>query len=701
MTQTASTTSFFRSSLKEKLKNKRFWTILIITNLLSGPLFVLNNYYYDIQSRSSLWISILASIVVGALALVIPLNLFDYLYQKTKIDDVLKLPLTRRELFFSDYLSGLILYIIPIFGQFIISMILLLLRTTKFVNYFLKNNVTMDDSFHKVLRLAFFTYLFIMIGLIFLYTLTVLVLSCVGNTFEAITASLYVNLLIPGVIYSVGYLLLNRLFGISFRILFQRLIYFTSPGGILLYLGTNLNRLLYSATGLWTLFLAFLMTLAMLWLSYRNFIRRKAESVGTGFVNRIFYYFIMTSLTFLLAAYFYQMNINFITSLSLLAFIFLTFEVITNRGFQKFYRSIVRFAIISAIAGCSIFVVDKTELFGIVYRTTDITNINSVTIRYNGALDPETNTYDYSVTLKDPENIKAVLAFHQRVLEDYEESKKTNAVVTPLESKYAEGPATETKEVTLNRYNNLYLTTYDIEITFDVKNGIDYTRFYSVRFDQRMLLASIDLSEEFIDQFIKQNSKLEKAKITDVFDFSSIDLSKEKTKELYQCLAKDMKNLTMEEYLTPKNTTRYKIGKIPVLESYSETLAFFADNYVNLSTVTAENNYNRILIEGNFGIAAPTNEWFDNPLYYYGNYSYYTKIYPEYASQEQIELFKDEIINLLEHAQYQYITTTPCYRIMVGDWSYVIPPEYSDLAEELYNKLFINKYNKRELKSMP
>jgi len=236
-------------------------------------LFVLNNYYYDIQSRSSLWISILASIVVGALALVIPLNLFDYLYQKTKIDDVLKLPLTRRELFFSDYLSGLILYIIPIFGQFIISMILLLLRTTKFVNYFLKNNVTMDDSFHKVLRLAFFTYLFIMIGLIFLYTLTVLVLSCVGNTFEAITASLYVNLLIPGVIYSVGYLLLNRLFGISFRILFQRLIYFTSPGGILLYLGTNLNRLLYSATGLWTLFLAFLMTLAMLWLSYRNFIR--------------------------------------------------------------------------------------------------------------------------------------------------------------------------------------------------------------------------------------------------------------------------------------------------------------------------------------------------------------------------------------------------------------------------------------------
>lgn len=691
MTQTASITSFFGISLKEKLKNKRFWTILIITNLLSGPLFVLNSYY--IESRSSLWISILASIVVGALAFVIPLNFFDYLYQKTKIDDVLKLPLTRRELFFSDYLSGLILYFIPMLGQYIISVILLLLRTTKFVNHFMRHSVTID-GFHSVLRLVFFSYLFIIIGLIFLYTLTVLVLSCVGNTFEAITASLYVNLLIPGVIYSVGYLLLNHSFGISFQTIFEKLINFTSPGGLLIYLANHQNSSLYSATGLWTLFLTFLMSLGMLWLSYRNFVRRKAESVGTGFVNRIFYYFIMTSLTFLLAAFFYHLNINFITSLSLLAFIFLTFEVITNRGFQKFYRSIVRFAIISAIAGCSILVINKTEVFGIVFRTTDIANMKSITIRYHGVLDTYTN--DYSVTLKDPENIKTVLAFHQRVLDDYKESKQTKVdtnmlmvpVPTTLESKY---PTTETTEALPNEYYNIYLPTYNIEITFHVKNGIDYTRTYNVNFNQKMLLASIDISDEYIDQLIEQQySYKNTVTITDVFDYSirHYPMREEKIKELYQCLAKDMKNLTLEDYLTPSMPTRFKIGEIPVLESYTETLAFFANNYVNMNTFNSETIYNRILIESSFGIIAPIKAANNNQLYSYGYPSYVYSESPRYTNSEQIERYKEDIINLLEHAQYQYITTTPCYRIIIGKWTYVIPPEYSDVAAELYNKLW-------------
>ncbi len=689
MTQTASITSFFRISLKEKLKNKRFWTILVITNLLSGPLFVLNNYYFE--SYSSILISILASLVVGVSGIVIPLNFFDYLYQKTKIDDVLKLPLTRKELFFSDYLSGLILYVLPMIGQFLISMTLLLLRTTKVVNYLLRDNVIMNDSFQRVLRIAFFTYLFLLVGLIFLYTLTVLVLSCVGNTFEAITASLYINLLIPGVIYSIGYLVLNRLFGISFRTLFQQLIYFTSPGGVLGYLYTHLNTLLYSTTGLWTLFLALIMTVGILLLSYRNFVHRKAESVGTGFVNRIFYYFIMTSLTFLLAAFFYQLNINFITSISLLAFIFLTFEVITNRGFQKFYHSIVRFAIISAIAGCTIFVVDKTEGFGIVYRTTDISNINSVTIRYHGVLDPGTN-YDAPITLKDQENIKAVLAFHRRVLDDYIESDKTNTntamikvpIQSAIESKY---PEASVPEAIPEEYYYTYLPAYDIEITFDVKNGVDYTRAYRVSFDQRMLLASIDLSDEYIDQLLGLYSNQDKIMITDVFDYSGIryPMSKEKITELYQCLAKDMKNLTMEQYLTPNKPTRYILGEIPILESYTETLAFLENNYVNLNILTTELIYNRTLTESNFAITAPMTN--GNQLYYYGYYSDSSIDSPRYANSEQIEEYKEDIINLLDYAQYQYITTTPCYRILIGRWFYVIPPEYSDLAAELYNKL--------------
>lgn len=691
MTQTASITNFFGISLKEKLKNKRFWTILIITNLLSGPLFILNYYYFE--SESSIWISILASFVIGVSALVIPLSFFDYLYQKTKIDDVLKLPLTRKQLFFSDYLSGLILYLIPMIGQFLLSMILLLLRATKFVNYLLNDDVTMDDSFHKVLRFAFFTYLFIIVSLIFLYTLTVLVLSCVGSTFEAITASLYINLLIPGVIYSVGYLLLNRLFGISFRTVFQQLIYFTSPGGLLFFLADNLNSFLYSSTGLWTLFLAFVMTLGILWISYRIFVKRKAESVGTGFINRIFYYFIMTSLTFLMAAFFYQLNISFITSLSLLGFIFLTFEVITNRGFQKFYRSIIRFAVITAITGCSIILIDKTEGFGIVYRTTDITNINSITIRYNGILDTYSNAYDDSITLKDPENISAVLTFHQRVIDDYKESKNSNEnsnmvrvpVQTTLESKYL---GVSTKETVAEEYYYISLPTYDIEITFDVKNGIDYTRFYSVSFDQKMLLASIDLSDEYIEQLEKRSSNSGSVLITDVYDYSSVryPMTDEKIKELYACLAKDMKKITMEEYLTPTNPTKYIIGDIPILESYEETLRFLSDNYVNLNLST-EIIYNRTLLDGNFGITAPFKTTNDNPIYYFGNYAYSTAESPRYANSLQIEQYKEEIIALLEHAQYQYITTTPSYRIIIGKWSYVIPPEYTDLAADLYNKL--------------
>ncbi len=689
MTQTASITNFFGVSVKEKLKNKRFWTILVIANLLSGPLAILNYYYFDLSS--TIWIAILASLIIGVLAIVVPLNSFDYLYQKNKIDDVLKLPLTRKQLFFSDYLSGLILYIVPIIGQFVLSMILLSLRATKFINSFFKYDVTMNESFFRFLRMAFFAYLFIIIVLMFLYTLTVLVISCVGNTFEAITASLYINLLIPGVIYSVGYLLLNSLFGISSQSLFELLIYFTSPGGLLTFLSTHLDSSLYQATGIWTLFLSIIVILGILWLSYRNFVRRKAESVGTGFVSRIFYYFVMTSLTLLLAAFLYQLEVNFITSVSILAFIFLTFEVITNRGFQKFYQSILRFAIISAIAGCSIILIDKTEGFGLVYRTTDIANVKSVTIRYSGIYDSDTYAYDSSVTLKNPENIKAVLEFHQRVLDDYKESQKStkNPNLINVNQSTSNRNYIDTAVTTPEEYYYVSLPTYDIEISFDVKYGIDYKRSYNATFDQRMLLASIDLTDEFIDQLVAQYYNRNSVNISDVFYFSDINypMTKEKIKELYNCLARDMKNLTEEEYLTPAKQTRYKIEDIPILESYTETLAFLENNYVQTNTFTTEMIFNRTKQEGGLGIAAPSKVMNDNNSYSYGHFSYLATTPLRYASSDQMETFKEDIITLLEHAQYQYVTTTPCYRILIGRWYFVIPPEYSDIAAQLYNNL--------------
>ena len=57
-----------------------------------------------------------------------------------------------------------------------------------------------------------------------------------------------------------------------------------------------------------------------------------------------------------------------------------------------------------------------------------------------------------------------------------------------------------------------------------------------------------------------------------------------------------------------------------------------------------------------------------------------------------ISSFDDNVQRLLEVAQAQYMTDQPSYKMVVYGEQYIIPMEYSDLAETVINNNTIPDY---------
>ena len=112
---------------------------------------------------------------------------FSYLHKRSGTDITLSLPLSKKQLFFADYLSGLLTYIIPYIAVVILTMPVWFIRserkTAPFDNpmpedliHFSPNNYVLP-SLGFILKLE----LFILLTMIFIYTFTVLITICCGT----------------------------------------------------------------------------------------------------------------------------------------------------------------------------------------------------------------------------------------------------------------------------------------------------------------------------------------------------------------------------------------------------------------------------------------------------------------------------------------------------------------------------------------
>lgn len=666
-------------NFKQKAMDVKLFIVLMILNLMAFPYTMISTLRND--NGYSIFISFIAYALIFACGIFIPLQKFQYMNQKSKVDMVYALPLTRKQQFLSDYFAGLTLYVIPYFLQMLLTQIILFVLRKIKVGHNFNSYRTLTIYEHQSL----FKFMFIaFLMMVFLYTLTVFIISCTGSLFEAITASVYFNFIIPLFFYTLNNNIIGSLYSISENALIYKILERTSPIGGLVYLFSQSNELQIS----WLLAYLFVILLIFL-LSLKIQTKRLAEEVTKPFVVTAFYYTILASIVFIIGSLLYKQGIGYLNLFVILSVVFFIFEVITNRGLNKMLRVFTRYVVILSSVLLFLFVFKTSDGFGLAYRTSNASNLKSITLTYDGILHQDEYQYN-SVTLKDPKNIEYLLKFQDSQLKKLDQVKQRAKANNMIHVKMYELGIKDNEIDSVSSPDYIVDTTTRIDFTFDLKFGMDYSRYYDTTLEDLLMLAPIELSGEYIDQMIERFNERSNIYISDIYSTKSFNLNKTRSsvyKGLLEALRKDLKEIPLDDYLKPNTSTCMKLyfdnaPEISVHPSYTNTIQFLKDNdlYITLN----ENDYKSLLSTRNVFLVTPENE-----SEYRSNYYTSKEDYQSITQQCQITELTDDVATLLENAMYQYVTDEPCYYLFVDQYRYVIPADYNEVASRVYSE-FMN-----------
>ena len=183
----------------------------------------------------------------------------------------------------------------------------------------------------------------------------------------------------------------------------------------------------------------------------------------------------------------------------------------------------------------------------------------------------------------------------------------------------------------------------------------------------------------------------------DVMYAKKIKMNESFYNELRDALAADREALTADEYFRPCSDRKYSISVthilwgLPIDGSWTETMKVLAAHNCfdalddDLDELLDESNreYTRtIAVERNSessqsSLLYRAKEGVSNKEYYGG-----------LASDSNIRYvvhYSEDLRKLVEVMQFRYITDEVMYSIRINGNSYPIPPEYSDIAERVFN----------------
>lgn len=741
MTVKASTnrlfTKNFLTNFTYKIKsNFRVMIILFVLHLVAAPLNLINLIVYKLRlgqyelavlagntdlSRPDMnriypVIGVVTTVLAAVSVLIVGMSIFNYLYRKSVVDMTLSLPMTTTQRFFSDFLAGGFVYIVPFLAASVLSLL---------INACGASIVADWDSGLEYPHMTSTLITLIIAGffiLLMAYTLTVLVHTCCGSTFEVLGYTILANGLIPATIAVMGYIFLGNLYGIDLSTNILPLIEKTSPIGGVIMLFSDLDNYYYANSGTveyvrleasWLIPYILITVLFFVGAFFLNKYR-KAEQVSKPFVYKAFYYITITALTFCIGVLFTMENLlNNITPLIIItAVIYLIFEVITNRGFRKLYLSALRYVLtIAAVIGLSLSI-KITDGFGAVKRIPDAKDVKSVQMNYGGIFNQFGEDSDTFASYTNPENIEAVLRMHKRVLENYEEEVRVTdeySGQTTFNGSYL------VASDTLNNADNIITS---VRLTYHLKNGQHFTRIYSLSAEECIQMLSVDTTDEFKENhiaamieyynmrkkyYVNSDPNSNTFAYLEALPYANGKVSKidnSRMDELILCLAEDIRSLSAKEYFTPTSDVLGYIifgGKrIAINDNYSNVLLFLKKYGISLPTDTFNHDSLQDALDSNALWLIPPEESKmtvdDTDYYFTSNQKYYYGkdiLYDEYGNQLTVlpvPQNNEKLLELLKHVQVNYLTTEPCYSVFLNGETYIIPPKYNALAEELYRE---------------
>lgn len=496
-----------------------------------------------------------ASLLLGFL---FATGVFDYLYKKARVDMTYALPINTPQRFFSDFLTGAAMYLIPFLAACGLSFAIFEIGCA--VEGGIRD--LLSDMLPAPEIVALKCVVMTALGMLFLYACTVFAMTCCGTPSESLTSTACLLFLVPitVAVFCMVYLQ-GGMYGIDIESALLKLIEYTGPVGagsiFLLFLEAEAQYPIGSWAAVYLT--EILLLVAVTYLLYRH---RKAEDTSKPYVYRFMYYFCMTALMVCLFAIAVGQDDSLIPVLILSGVVYLIAEVITNRGFKKFYKSLIRFAVTMGAIAVFTFLLNATDFFGVVNRLPNVSNINSITftcnenyntIYWDGSMDalPE-------VELTEAEQIEAVHALHAQLLDAYASKENHSDGYNPTE----------------------------IRITYHLKAGTQFTRRYTITAEQwsdlvEPVMKSSAWMQATLDRRIPDKSDEEDIALPGILIDSSDRQTQDRfTPRSYQQFVKDFKtaymqdwrNMTREEFLEPKQIYLYLSG-IPVRSSFTGTVA--------------------------------------------------------------------------------------------------------------------------------
>lgn len=708
--------SFFKTHFKNTiLENKKFLFIISVLHLIGYPVIAFTIRYYSEHPDNTDESYAIASCIALAIAIlsgaIIAISIFNYLYKKSTVDMNLSLPLTTRQRFLSEYLAGLTIYIVPaIIGGLIGTVILL----------------TGKHELMEIVKYTIYIGSVVIIGMILYYSLTVLILSCCGSLFETILSTLLINAMIPASIYLLSYTIIsNDSFGLSSNSLFLNQIFISSPIGnaaFIIYFFDNVNMYGNVNTNLYVHWLipTLIFTVLIVLLSYFLYKKRKAEQVSKPYVYKFIYYAILFFVTFCIISIFKvstgssdytaqtdstPIDASFFPAVMCSGIVFFIMEIISNRGFKKFWLSILKFAGTITCIYAVLLLCHATNGFGVNKYVPLEGAVDNVIIDFD-------NTSTYNLPIRNKHTIHDVVSLHEKVIKEKYEDKNTS---------HKEIPESELDQ----RIKNGALATYNrnnISITYYLKNGSILTREYNVSDEQmEQLYASMMTGRDYAEYcyhklsysfaFRVENDK--NARNIEIYNkinqkISTTKLTVDEFSKLIKAYKNDIENMSADSFYTDKIIGTIDL-EYPIRESFINTLNFL-EEYCNISIddfeVTSLGDNNTVAIFKDVVQIVTGN--YDEYCYYnyYNSYAQSSKpsytILSKYISlcnnslTSVAEYNRDSIVNeivnkkdfidLLNNASVYYDNDEIGGIIVVNNQILYLSPEYKERVEKLYNQ---------------
>lgn len=458
--------------------------------LLSFTQFVLTQNY----SRTTFLVGQVLLLVLFVLSIfLIPFVLFNYLNSKRNLDVYHALPITRKNLYLTTIVAGLVIIFIPFTLNYVGGSL-----------YYLA--VIPDVDGWLLVKQYWF-------ALAFVLPILMPILFSMMNTGTNLDGFLYgvILHLIAPISYG-AYVVYGQSVLLGFRLAdFSKFLLYSSPIWSLFELTFNTERINPNPLlmSFYWLAIGFVLTFVVLYF-YQI---RKSEKAESPFTNNWFFPVIATIFIIIIQVFLFSSFTAFINDQSLdlrtLLFpVFFTFvaymvlDVIANRGFKHFLKGLTHFGIITAVTLSGFVIATSTGGAGYVNKVPDIASVESVSLTLydnsgSGLFGSSPYSYEkylYQVSEKmefsDEKYIEAIIKTHQTILEQHKvyNIPKNQYRYTTFEHDYP-FVSSNNSEVTM-------------EIIYHLNNGSKMARYYQLPFVWTYdLLPIIETDQVFIQKF--------------------------------------------------------------------------------------------------------------------------------------------------------------------------------------------------------